>query len=164
MEEQVRPRWPCQPGTNSLIFGGSSYDGALSLSADGHPWSWKVTTFRRFLCVRHRFFQHQRGHAGSRAVGSVGADGSFTLNAITTKFSGSTIRAALADGAGILGRRRFLRHRLFGKQFAGGNSLNRVHLHAQSWFCEWQHLFHRNRLRSGRDGLLRRSKNAATPI
>ncbi len=88
-------------GSSALIFGASSYEGGLSLSADGHS-----------LVVGG--YNVPTGSYGSdidsssttgatpvlRAVGSVRANGSFTLNATTTSFSGSTIRSAVADGLG----------------------------------------------------------------
>jgi hypothetical protein len=88
-------------GANALVFGGSSYDGALSLSADGQsvviagynvPAGSSASTIDTSSSTG--------GSAVPRAVGSVRADGSFTLSATTTKFSGSTIRCAVADGSG----------------------------------------------------------------
>ncbi len=88
-------------GANALIFGGSAYDGALSLSADGH--SVVIAGYNVPVgSITSAIDTSSTSGTTSipRAVGSVRADGSFTLNATTTKFSGSTIRSAVADGSG----------------------------------------------------------------
>jgi hypothetical protein len=88
-------------GANALIFGGSSYDGALSLSADGKAVviaGYNVPAGSSASAIDSS--STTGASAVPRAVGSVRADGSFALNATTTKFSGSTIRCAVADGSG----------------------------------------------------------------
>jgi beta-glucanase (GH16 family) len=89
-------------GASALVFGPSDYGGALSLSPDAQ------------LLVVEGYNVPAGSYSGSsidtssttgslaipRAVGSVNAAGTFTLNATTTKFSGSTIRSAVTDGHG----------------------------------------------------------------
>jgi hypothetical protein len=88
-------------GANALIFGGSSYDGALSSSADGQS---IVIPGYNIPTGSYTGTLDSSSTTGSpavpRAVGLVNAAGTFTLSATTTKFSGSTIRSAVADGAG----------------------------------------------------------------
>jgi hypothetical protein len=88
-------------GANALIFGGSSYDGALSISADGQ---YIVIPGYNISTGSYSGTLDSSSTTGSppvpRAVGFVNAAGAFTLAATTTKFSGSTIRSAIADGAG----------------------------------------------------------------
>lgn len=88
-------------GANALIFGASSFEGGLSLSADGHS---LVVGGYNIAVGSYASDIDTSSTSGAtpvlRAVGSVRADGTFTLNATTTKFSGSTIRSAVADGSG----------------------------------------------------------------
>lgn len=88
-------------GPNSLIFGGSSYDGALSISADGQKivvagYNIPLGSFSGTI--------DSSSTTGSppvpRGVGLMDAAGNFNVLATTTKFSGGTIRSAAADGAG----------------------------------------------------------------
>ena len=88
-------------GANSLIFGGSSFEGALSTSADGQNivlggYNIPLGSFSGTLDTSST----TGASAVPRAVGTVNAAGTFTLNATTTQFSGSTIRSAVTDGAG----------------------------------------------------------------
>ena len=85
-------------GSNALIFGGSSYEGALSLSADGQ--NIVVGGYNVPLGSFSGTIDSSSASSVPRAVGSVNAAGSFTLDATTIQFSGSTIRSAAADGAG----------------------------------------------------------------
>jgi len=88
-------------GTNALIFGGSAYDGALSLSADGR--NLVVAGYHvpvGYLATAIDSSTTSGATPVPRAVGSVGADGKFTLNATSAQFSGGTIRSAVADGSG----------------------------------------------------------------
>jgi hypothetical protein len=88
-------------GANALIFGASSYDGALSLSGDGQ---WLVVPgYNVAVGAVSSAIDSSSTSGGTpvpRAVGSVNANGTFILNATTTQFSGSTIRSGAADGAG----------------------------------------------------------------
>jgi hypothetical protein len=88
-------------GANALIFGGSSYDGVLSLSANGQS---VVVGGYHIAEGAYTGTIDSSSTTGStpvpRAVGLVNASGAFTLNAITTGFSGSTIRSAISDGSG----------------------------------------------------------------
>jgi beta-glucanase (GH16 family) len=88
-------------GPNALIFGGSAYDGALSLSADGRTLvvaGYNVPVGQIATAI------DTSSTSGAtpvpRAVGSVSADGKFMLNATTAQFSGGTIRSAVSDGSG----------------------------------------------------------------
>jgi hypothetical protein len=88
-------------GNNALVFGASSYNGALSLSADGR--SIVIPGYNVAIGYTTSALDTSSTSGGTpvlRAVGSVSADGTFTLNATTTKFSGSTIRSATSDGKG----------------------------------------------------------------
>jgi hypothetical protein len=88
-------------GAKALIFGGSSYDGALSLSADGR--SVVVEGYNvpiGFITSAIDSSSTSGASPVPRAVGSVNADGIFTLNATTAQFSAGTIRSAVADGSG----------------------------------------------------------------
>jgi hypothetical protein len=88
-------------GTNALIFGGSDYEGGLSLSADGQS---VVVAGYNVAAGAISGAIDSSSTSGStpvrRAVGSVRADGTFELNVTTAQFSGSTIRSAVADGSG----------------------------------------------------------------
>ena len=88
-------------GAGALVFGGSSYDGVLSLSADGHS----IVIPGYNVAIGYTTSSLDSSSTGGstpvpRAVGSVSANGTFTLNATTTQFSGSTIRSGMADGNG----------------------------------------------------------------
>ncbi len=88
-------------GASALIFGGSSFEGSLSVSADGKNiivggYNVPLGSFSGTIDNSST----SGGSAVPRAVGSVNAAGVFTLNAKTTQFSTSTIRSAVADGAG----------------------------------------------------------------
>ncbi len=88
-------------GASSLIFGGSSYDGALSVSADGQKivvggYAIPLGSFSGTIDTS----SSTGATAVPRGVGLMDAAGNFTLAATTTKFSGGTIRSAAADGAG----------------------------------------------------------------
>jgi hypothetical protein len=88
-------------GASALIFGASSYEGGLSLSADGH--SVVVVGYNVPIGFTSSDIDTSSTTGATpvpRAVGSVTADGKFILAATTTKFSGSTIRSAVTDGAG----------------------------------------------------------------
>jgi len=88
-------------GANALIFGASSYEGGLSLSADGH--SVVVVGYNVPIGYTSSALDSSSTTGSTpvpRAVGTVTADGKFTIAATTTAFSGSTIRSAVADGAG----------------------------------------------------------------
>jgi len=106
-------------GANALIFGASSYDGVLSFSADGKTLvveGYNVPI--GFTSADLDSSSTTGSTAVPRAVGSVNASGTFTLNATTTKFSGSTIRSAVTDGNGSF--------------WAGGGSSGIVYLGANS--------------------------------
>lgn len=85
-------------GSNPLIFGGSSYEGTLSLSADGQ--TIVVGGYNVPLGSYSGAIDNSSTTSVPRAAGSVNAAGVFTLDATTTQFSGGTIRSAVADGAG----------------------------------------------------------------
>jgi autotransporter-associated beta strand protein len=88
-------------GANALIFGGSSYLGALSLSGDGQTLvvaGYNVPV--GYIATAIDTSSTSGAAPVPRAVGSVSADGKFTLNATTAQFSGGTIRSAVADGTG----------------------------------------------------------------
>ena len=88
-------------GVNALIFGGSAYDGALSLSANGQ--SVVVAGYDvpiGYITTAIDTSSTSGTAPVPRAVGSVSADGKFTLRATTAQFSGATIRSAIADGSG----------------------------------------------------------------
>jgi hypothetical protein len=88
-------------GANALIFGGSSYGGALSLSADGQTLvvaGYNVPV--GYIATAIDTSSTSGAAPVPRAVGSVSADGKFTLNVTTAQFSGATIRSAVADGRG----------------------------------------------------------------
>jgi hypothetical protein len=85
-------------GSNALIFGGSSYEGALTLSADGQ--NIVLGGYNVPLGSFSGTIDSSSAASVPRAVGSVNAAGSFMLDATTTQFSGSTIRSAVGDGAG----------------------------------------------------------------
>jgi autotransporter-associated beta strand protein len=89
-------------GGNALIFGGSSYDGGMSLSGDGH--SIVIPGYNVALGSFSGTIDSSSTTGSSavpRAVGIVHNDGTFSMGATTTsKFSGSTIRSAVSDGAG----------------------------------------------------------------
>ena len=88
-------------GSNALIFGGSSYDGGLSVSADGQ--SMVVPGYNVALGSFSGTIDTSSTTGASavpRGVGLVNAAGTCVVQATTTKFSGSTIRSAIADGAG----------------------------------------------------------------
>jgi hypothetical protein len=88
-------------GSNALIFGGSAYDGALSLSADGQSVVVEGYNIPVGSITTAIDSSSASGSAAvRRAVGSVRADGTFALNVTTAQFSGSTIRSAVADGSG----------------------------------------------------------------
>lgn len=88
-------------GTDSLVFGPSSFDGILSLSADGRS---VVMAGYNVAAASSTSTIDTSSTTGSapvpRAVGSVRADGSFALDATTTNFTGTTMRCAAADGNG----------------------------------------------------------------
>lgn len=88
-------------GTNALIFGGSSYDGEMSLSGDGK--SIVIPGYNvpaGYITSAIDSSSTTGASAVPRAVGLVRANGAFAIAATTTQFSGSTIRGATADGAG----------------------------------------------------------------
>ena len=88
-------------GPNALIFGASAYNGALSLSADGQ--SLVVAGYNvpvGYIATAIDTSSTSGAAPVPRAVGSVSADGKFTLNATTAQFSSGPIRSAVADGSG----------------------------------------------------------------
>ena len=92
-----------------------------------------------------------------RAVASVRSDGSFTLNATTTAFSGGTIRSAAADGLGNFWAGGGNSGIVYWEQCSGGDPFNRLQFHAQSHLCQWKSLLLPNRLRAGLGCLRRRA-------
>jgi hypothetical protein len=88
-------------GASALIFGGSSYDGALSVTGNGQfvviP-GYNVPV--GYITSAIDSSSTSGGSPVPRGVGLVNAGGVFTLGATTTQFSGSTIRSAVADGIG----------------------------------------------------------------
>jgi hypothetical protein len=85
-------------GSSALIFGGSAYDGVLSLSADGH--SIVVAGYNVPLGAVSGSIDSSSSTTVPRAVGTVNAAGLFTLNVDTSRFSATTFRSAAADGTG----------------------------------------------------------------
>jgi len=88
-------------GGNALIFGASSYDGVLSLSANGY--AIVVEGYHVSLGAISSDIDTSSTSGSSavpRGVGLVAADGTFALGATTAQFSGGTIRSAVADGSG----------------------------------------------------------------
>jgi len=85
-------------GASALIFGGSSYEGSLSVSADGK--NIIVGGYNVALGSFSGTIDSSSSSTVPRAVGSVNAAGAFTLDVKTTQFSTSTIRSAVSDGAG----------------------------------------------------------------
>ncbi len=97
---QVQVALP-KTGSSALIFGGSSYDGALSVSANGQYIviaGYNVPT--GFSSGAIDSSSTTGASAVPRAVGLMDRAGNFTLGATTTKFSGGTIRSAASDGSG----------------------------------------------------------------
>jgi beta-glucanase (GH16 family) len=85
-------------GSSSLLFGGSSYSGTLSLSADG-----RSLVFAGYNIPTGSYASSVDTSSSStvpRAVGSMNASGACTLQATTTQFSGNSVRSAAGDGNG----------------------------------------------------------------
>lgn len=85
-------------GSSALIFGGSSYDGALSLSRNGQ--NIEVEGYNVALGSYGSAIDSSSSSSVPRAVGTVSPNGVFALSATTKQFSGSTIRSAVSDGNG----------------------------------------------------------------
>ncbi len=88
-------------GSNALTFGSSSFEGVLSLSADGRKIM--VAGYNISLGSSSSALDSSSTTGATsvpRAVGSMDESGNFILEATTAKFSGSTIRSAASDGSG----------------------------------------------------------------